>query len=185
MLVGEPAAHVGGSAYARTIRGLEGTAAGSAPPVDLKVEQRNAALVRKLIREGLVHAVHDISEGGLACAMADMALSSGVGAFVDLYRYYIGGPNGAGPGVKLPGILFGEDNARYIAAAPRGAVARIAALAKEAGVPCDCFSETDGFRTGDGIAFNFDEFGIHGVDLATLRGAHEGWMPTYMKGGAT
>lgn len=185
VLIGETAGHLGASAYARTILGLDGTAAGSAPPVDLKVEQRNAALVRKLIREGLVHAVHDISEGGLACAMADMALSSGVGAFVDLYRYYIGGPNGAGPGVKLPGILFGEDNARYIAAAPRGAVARIAALAKEAGVPCDCFSETDGFRTGDGIAFNFDEFGIHGVDLATLRGAHEGWLPTYMKGGAT
>jgi len=182
VLVGETKGHLGASAYARTILGLDGAAAGSAPPVDLAVEKRNAAFVRKLIREGLVHAVHDVSEGGLACAVADMALSSGLGAFADLYAYSVGEPNGVGPGLSLPEILFSEDNARYIAAAPRGAIARIAALAQEAGVPCDCLRETDGFRKGDDVAFNFDRHGIHSVKFDTLRAAHEGWLPNYMKG---
>jgi phosphoribosylformylglycinamidine synthase len=183
ILIGETAGHLGASAYARVILGLDGAAAGSAPPVDLQVEKRNAALVRKLIHEGLVHATHDVSEGGLACAVADMALYSGIGVFADLYGHYGGAPNGYGPGATVPEILFGEDNARYIAAAPRSAVTRIETLARAAGVPCHCLSETDGFRKGDDVSFSFDEQGIHGLKLDVLRAAHEGWLPNYMKGG--
>ncbi len=182
VLIGETKGHLGASAYARVILGLDGAAAGSAPPVDLDAEMRNAAFVRRLIREGLVHAVHDVSDGGLACAAAEMALSSGLGVFADLHAYHVGGPDGVGPGLSLAEILFGEDNARYIAAAPRGSVARIKTLAMEAGVPCDCLRETDGFRRGGDVSFDFGERGVHGVKLDTLRAAHEGWLPTYMKG---
>ena len=55
----------------------------SPPPVDLRVEKRNAGLVRSLIAEGRVNAVHDISEGGVACAAADMALASEIVVQVD------------------------------------------------------------------------------------------------------
>jgi phosphoribosylformylglycinamidine synthase len=182
VLVGETKGHLGASAYARNILGLEGSAAGPAPPVDLAVEKRNAAFVRKLVQEGLVHAAHDVSEGGLACAIAEMALSSGLGAFADLYGHYIGAPRGFGPGVSLRGILFGEDNARYVLAAPRTSTTRIEALAKEAGVPCHCLLAGNGFSKNDEVGFNFDEFGMPGVELSKLRAAHEGWLPAYMKG---
>jgi phosphoribosylformylglycinamidine synthase len=183
VIVGETRGHLGASAYARVILGLDGGAAGSAPAVDLASEKRNAAFVRALVREGLVHAAHDVSEGGIACAIAEMALSSGIGAFADLYGHYIGAPRGFGPGASVPGILFGEDSARYVLAAPRASTARIQALAKEAGVPCDCLGESDGFSKSEvGVGFNFDEFGIHGAPLSALRAAYEGWLPKYMSG---
>ncbi len=185
IFIGETKGHLGASAYARVVLGLDGAAAGSAPPVDLEVEKRNAALVRKLIHEGLVHAVHDVSEGGIACALTEMALSSGLGVFADLYGHYIGAPRGFGPGASVLGILFGEDSARYVIAAPRASTLRIQALANEAGVPCNCLGDSDGFsKAEEAVGFNFDEFGIWGAPLATLRAAHEGWLPTYMSGGA-
>ncbi|HEY7800233.1 MAG TPA: phosphoribosylformylglycinamidine synthase II, partial [Hyphomonadaceae bacterium] len=86
-------------------------------------------------------------------------------------------------GVSVQGILFGEDSARYVIAAPRASTVRIQSLAKEAGVPCDCLGASDGFSKGEeSVGFSFDEFGIHGVALSTLRAAHEGWLPAYMKG---
>jgi phosphoribosylformylglycinamidine synthase len=183
VLIGETRGHLGASAYARTILGLDGAAAGPAPPIDLNIEKRNAAFVRKLVHEGLVHAVHDVSEGGIACAMAEMALSSGLGAFADLYGHCVGAPRGFGPGASVQGILFGEDSARYVIAAPRGSTARIQSLAKEAGVPCDCLGASDGFsKSEQSVGFSFDEFGIHGAPLSALRAAYEGWLPAYMKG---
>ena len=73
-VVGETKGHLGASAYARTVLGLDGVAAGSAPAVDLEIEKRNAAFVRKLVKGGYAHAVHDISEGGIACAAAGARL---------------------------------------------------------------------------------------------------------------
>src|SRR5690606_8198881 len=76
LLIGKTGSHLGASAYARTVLGLDSAAAGSAPPVDLAVEVRNAAFVRELIQDGLAHAVHDVSDGGIACAAAEMALAA-------------------------------------------------------------------------------------------------------------
>ncbi|MDU0220641.1 AIR synthase-related protein, partial [Escherichia coli] len=67
------------SLYLRDVLGRE---EGAPPPVDLALEKKTGDLVRGLIRSGAVQVAHDLSDGGLACAAADMALASNVG--VDL-----------------------------------------------------------------------------------------------------
>ncbi len=70
--------------YLREICGRE---EGAPPPVDLAAEKRNGDFVRALIGEGAVSAVHDISDGGLLVAVAEMAMASGIGAaLVDAER---------------------------------------------------------------------------------------------------
>src|SRR5689334_11154559 len=79
VLVGETKGHLGASLYARVILGLDGSAAGYPPRIDLEVEKRHAAFVRKLVKEGRVNAAHDVSEGGVLCAATEMALAQALG----------------------------------------------------------------------------------------------------------
>src|SRR5438067_772784 len=70
LLVGETAGWLGQSLYLREICERE---EGAPPPVDLASERRNGDLVRLLIGEGAVTAVHDVADGGLLVALAEMA----------------------------------------------------------------------------------------------------------------
>ena len=86
LLVGAPPSwgtHLGQSIYLREILGRED---GPPPPVDLAHEKRVGDFVRGLIRDGCVTAVHDLSDGGLAVALAEMAMASGIGATVNAAR---------------------------------------------------------------------------------------------------
>jgi phosphoribosylformylglycinamidine synthase len=131
---------------------------GAPPPVDLVVEKRNGELVRKLIQDGVTVTVHDLADGGLIAAAAEMALASKVGVALTL-------ADGA-----THAQLFAEDQARYlIAAADAGPVL---AAAKAAGVPAVAIG-----RAG-GEALSVE--GLFTLPLARLRQAHEGWMPGYM-----
>jgi phosphoribosylformylglycinamidine synthase len=151
VLVGETAGELGASMYLREIAGRED---GAPPPVDLGVERRNGDFVRSLILGGQVAVVHDLSDGGLVAAAAEMALASNVGVSV------------TAAGV---GDLFGEDQARYLLAVADAGT--ILAAAKAAGVPAvEIGRAGDDSLSGPG----FD------VPLAKLRTAHEGWMPGYM-----
>jgi phosphoribosylformylglycinamidine synthase len=168
VVVGDIQGHLGASAYARVFLGVDGREAGSPPPIDLDAEKRNAAFIRRLIAEGLVHAVHDVSEGGIACAAAEMALASGVGvAFEHTCEL---------------DWCFGERSATYLLAVASASEDRVFDLAKDAGVKVDA--------PGDFIGSDiiFDSYGTrsgpHRVALATLRASHEGWMPAYMRGDA-
>src|SRR6202012_751336 len=76
LLVGETRGELGASLYLRELFGRED---GAPPPVDLALEKKNGDFVRGLIRSGQVKVVHDLSDGGLICAAAEMALASGVG----------------------------------------------------------------------------------------------------------
>ena len=69
--------HLGQSAYLRDVLGRE---EGAPPPVDLALEKKNGDFVRDLINDGQVTAVHDISDGGLAAAVIEMALAGNFGA---------------------------------------------------------------------------------------------------------
>src|SRR5207302_8310218 len=80
VLLGETRGWIGQSLYLREICGRE---EGAPPPVDLASERRNGDLVRTLIRDGALTAVHDISDGGLLVAVAEMAMASGIGAELD------------------------------------------------------------------------------------------------------
>ncbi len=80
LVIGETQGWLGQSIYLRDICGRE---EGAPPPVDLAAERRHGDFVRELIRDGLVTAVHDVSDGGLLVALAEMAMASGIGAVLE------------------------------------------------------------------------------------------------------
>jgi len=154
LLVGESAGHLDQSLYLREIHGVE---SGPPPPVDLAVERRNGDLVRGLIAEGLVATCHDVSDGGLLVALAEMAMAGGIGAPLDL-------PADAA-------LLFGEDQARYIVAVRQADF--IAERAAAAGVAVTRIGTTGGDRL---------TLGGDSIPVAVLKAAHESWLPAYMAG---
>jgi phosphoribosylformylglycinamidine synthase len=167
ILIGETRGHLGASSYLRVIEGRE---EGAPPTVDLAAERRNGDFVRSLIAAGQVTACHDVSDGGLAVALAEMALAGGRGARIT-------GPEG-GSEAGLPDSppvhawLFGEDQARYIVTCADGAA--LLDAAETAGIPATRIGTTGGtaliLPEGDPIS------------LDGLREAHETWLPAYMDG---
>ncbi|HEY2177790.1 MAG TPA: phosphoribosylformylglycinamidine synthase subunit PurL [Caulobacteraceae bacterium] len=157
VLVGETAGELGASLYLRELLGRED---GAPPPVDLAAERRNGDFVRGLIRSGAVSAVHDLSDGGLVAAAAEMAMASNQGMSVRL-------PDT----LSAPAMLFGEDQARYLLAA-RDASPIIDA-ARAAGVP----AQVVGRAGGDALIVE----SLFSLPLQRLRAAHEAWLPTYME----
>src|SRR3954465_9714809 len=76
-LIGGDGTHLGQSLWLREIEGLE---EGPPPPVDLALERRHGEFIRAAIAKGLVSAVHDVADGGLLVAIAEMALAGSIGA---------------------------------------------------------------------------------------------------------
>ena len=104
-LIGSAGSHLGQSLWLRECHGRED---GPPPVVDLAAERAAGDKIAALIAAGTVNAVHDLSDGGLAVAVAEMAMASGLGAVVE---------------VALDAAsAFGEDQGRYLATAPAGVV---------------------------------------------------------------
>jgi phosphoribosylformylglycinamidine synthase len=154
VLIGKTKGHLGQSVYLREVEGKE---EGLAPPVDLAAEKRNGDFVRGLIESGRVDTVHDVSDGGLLVAVAEMTLAGNIGAAL--------------ASATIP-FLFGEAQARYILATPDGE--RLVSEAKRAGIAASLL----GTVGGDRIAVE----GAGGIALDRLRRAHESWLPPYMTG---
>jgi phosphoribosylformylglycinamidine synthase len=160
LLIGETRGHLGQSLY---LRELHGRVAGPPPPVDLAAERRNGDFLRALIGEGRLSACHDLSDGGLFVALAEMALAGGLGAAIEL------------PDTDRQAAaawLFGEDQARYLVTAADAQA--VLAAAEAASVPARVIGRTG----GDTLTLSS---GDH-ISLARLRDAHEGWLPRYMSG---
>ncbi|WP_299862616.1 phosphoribosylformylglycinamidine synthase subunit PurL [uncultured Hoeflea sp.] len=159
ILIGGDGTHLGQTAW---LRDCLGRADGAPPPVDLMVERRNGDFIRAAIRNALVTSCHDISSGGLALALAEMALASGHGMEID--------PSGShGPAHAL---LFGEDQARYVVTVTSDLANYIMASAEGAGVP---FRRL-GVMAGTSLSIE----GLMSVPLSALRDAHESWFPAFM-----
>jgi phosphoribosylformylglycinamidine synthase II len=156
VLIGETIGELGASMYLRECLGRED---GAPPPVDLVVERRNGDFVRNLIQSGQVSVVHDLSDGGLIAALAEMTLAAKVGAQLL-----------ASEELAPHAWLFGEDQARYLVTTP--AADAVLAAAEASGVPARIVGEAG----GDVLA----RPGLFSIPLAKLRTAHEGWMPGYM-----
>src|SRR5207302_11519544 len=77
LLIGGTRVWLGQAVYLRDICGGE---EGAPPPVDLAAEKRNGCVVRGMIHAGTATAVHDVSDGGLLIALAEMAIAGGLGA---------------------------------------------------------------------------------------------------------
>jgi phosphoribosylformylglycinamidine synthase subunit PurL len=162
VLIGETHGELGVSLYLRDLLPVDHElkhARCTPPPVDLAAEKLHGDLVRDLIREGHLHAVHDLSDGGLLVAAAEMALASDVG--VELR---------ATSRLHAHGYLFGEDQGRYLLATPDPQ--SVLARAEAAGVR----ASDAGHAGGDAFA----SAGLFAIALADLRAAHEGWMPAFV-----
>ena len=158
ILVGETKGWIGQSVWLREIAGRE---EGAPPPVDLALERRNGEAVRALILAGKVTACHDLSDGGLAVALSEMAMAGKIGATIT-----------ALPDGPAHAVLFGEDQARYLVTTQDEA-AVLAAL-KAAGVPALAIGTTG----GDSLILPNEA----PVAVRALATAHEAWLPGYMSG---
>jgi phosphoribosylformylglycinamidine synthase subunit PurL len=155
LLVGGAPSWLGRSAWLMTVAGRE---EGAPPPVDLSAERRNGEFVASLIRARRVSAVHDVSDGGLAVALAEMALAGGIGATIAAED-----PEHA--------FLFGEDQGRYVMAAAPGETEAIAEEARRLAVPLSRIGVTGGRMLTLGSTM---------VAIAALREAYENWLPDLM-----
>jgi phosphoribosylformylglycinamidine synthase len=162
VLIGHSNSHVGQSLWLEVCNGRR---EGSPPPVDLAAERRAGECVRGLVRDGLVTAVHDCSDGGAAIALAEMALAGNIGMTMTVVPQI---PN-------VGAILFGEDQGRYVVTTSDPD--RVRSLANSA----QLFAVPLGMTGGDALTFDLvGRGGSQSVSLADLRQAHEGFFPRLM-----
>ncbi len=150
VLIGRTEGHLGQSALLKELFNRED---GDAPHVDLAAEKTAGEFVRTAHAAGQITAAHDLSDGGLALAVADMALAANVGVTVK------GGDTG---------WFFGEDQARYLLAT-KDASALISAV-KTAGIEATeigSFGGTD-IKLGDTSA-----------SLANVKAASDAGIPSF------
>jgi phosphoribosylformylglycinamidine synthase II len=159
VLVGSTIGWLGQSIWLREIAGRED---GAPPPVDLAVEKANGDFVRSHILNGTIRACHDVSDGGVLVALAEMAMASGTGARMMTHPR------------DIPGhaFWFGEDQARYLVAVPDHVA--FTRLAEAAGVPVLRLG------TSGGQDLTLPDGGT--ISINALRMAHERFFPSWMDG---
>ena len=145
--------HLGQSTWLREVRSEE---SGSPPAVDLQKELEIGELIRRLIQEGKLTAVHDISDGGALVAIAEMALAGNVGAeeiWLDALE------------------CFGEDQARYVVTCPTYEVF------SETDIPFRWIgvTGTNSIRVNDG------QKDVANIPLTDLREAHDSFFRDWME----
>ncbi len=153
VLIGQTEGQLGRSLYLREILNLE---TGAPPTIDLAAERKNGDFVRAQILSRAAAACHDLSDGGLLTAIAEMALAGDTGATLT--------PTAGAE------FWFGEDQARYLLAVPNAA--RLLAAAQAAGIPATHIgraNHTKNLTLPNSIA----------IPLTQLRDAHEGFFPTW------
>ena len=133
-IAGPFAPSLAGSELAK-LRGELGT---GLPGVDITEQAAGQRFVREAVRSGAVTAAHDVSEGGLACALAEMAIAGGVGARCDV------DPLVEARGSSGETAAFGEGPGGFLLAGPAEALARLGAAAEAAGVDFWVVGEVEG-----------------------------------------
>ncbi|MEM9144767.1 MAG: phosphoribosylformylglycinamidine synthase subunit PurL [Pseudomonadota bacterium] len=148
VLIGPVTGHLGQTALLAEFLGRE---EGPPPPVDLDAERRAGDLVRALKAKGLITAAHDLSDGGLAVAAAEMSLAAGIGV-------HLTGREGLAPAAWF----FGEEQGRYLLGAPENDLPAVLDAARIAGVPAARVGEMGGRAV---------RLGTSSLPLETLRQA--------------
>ncbi len=156
VLLGETKGHLGQSILLAELFGRE---EGEAPEVDLAAERAAGEFLRAAHRDGLVTAAHDLGDGGLALAAAEMALAADAGLVL----------GEANEDVAPLGWYFGEDQGRYLVGTTDAGALLVRADA--AGVPAQVVGRVGGAAVA---------LGPESVPLADLRAAHEGAIPRLM-----
>jgi phosphoribosylformylglycinamidine synthase subunit PurL len=131
-LLGSTRDELGASEFLRTIHGRD---EGPCPEVDLGAERRLVDLLVGLAAERRLASAHDVSDGGIATALAECAMSGGVGARVRL-----------APAVRASALLFGESTGRALVTFDPAEEAVVRAAAEQAGVPLESIGRVGGER---------------------------------------
>ncbi|WP_208434289.1 phosphoribosylformylglycinamidine synthase subunit PurL [Bartonella taylorii] len=158
VLIGACGSHLGQSIYARDILNID---TGAPPHVDLQLEKKHGQFVRDVIHRGFVHAAHDISDGGLAIALAEMVMKAGKGIKAKLSNQ---SPEHA--------ELFGEDQGRYLLAIKPEALNSLKELAQISAISLTKLGIVEG------TLLNID--GILKLSVDELIQAYESWFPEFM-----
>jgi phosphoribosylformylglycinamidine synthase len=162
VVIGATAGWLGASLYLRELCGRED---GAPPPVDLAAEKRHGTMVRALIQDGRVGACHDVADGGLLVAVAEMALAGNRGVAL--------APSPAG--LPAHAYWFGEDQGRYVLSTrDPAAVLRAAEAAGVAATQIASLTDQPRLTLPGEVP----------ISLEGLRMAHEAWMPRFMAGAA-
>ncbi|MBA3880296.1 MAG: phosphoribosylformylglycinamidine synthase subunit PurL [Sphingobium sp.] len=164
VLIGEPRHHLGQSLWLRELHGRED---GPPPRVDLDAERRAGDFVRDWIAKGALSAVHDVSDGGLLVAVAEMALAGNIGAMLSAPLPY-----------GLAETYFAEDQGLYVATVRDEQLNDFLHASIDAGVNVERIGRTIAKR----IIVECPRTD-HVVALDDLRAAHQAFFPTLM--GAT
>ncbi|MEP7018474.1 MAG: AIR synthase-related protein, partial [Actinomycetota bacterium] len=161
-LLGSTADEFGGSAWTDVAHGHLG---GLPPRVDLEGERQLGEILVAASRDGLVEAAHDLSEGGLAVALAEATLRNGVGARIWLEDVC------ERDGVDAFTLLFSESTGRAVVAVPPAEEDRFIAVCSAKG-----FAQA---RIGvvDDVAGALDVRGQFTLPLDELRTAHTSTLP--------
>lgn len=158
ILVGVCGSHLGQSIYLRDI--LNRTD-GDAPHVDLSTEKKNGEFVRHLIETGMITTCHDLSDGGLALALAEMVIKSKKGIKAQL------------TGQTPPHAeLFGEDQARYLIAVNAPELPKVIEAGKQSSVDLQIVGKVEGDHLEVENQFK--------LSVDSLHDAYENWFPNFM-----
>ncbi len=168
VLLGGLPHELGGSYFLHTQHGLK---EGTVPEVNLEAEAKLQDFLISQSHDGLLAAAHDLSEGGLLVALAEMLFEeNGLGAEVDFHDL--------GPSGRLDALLFGESQGRALVGVKPGREDEILQAAEKAGVPALVIGKTNG---GGGLAVRIDGEEIVGADVSKLRKIWEDAIPRHMQ----
>jgi len=160
-----------GSSYLQVLHGL---CTGRPPRPDLALEKRLQGALRAAIGAGLVSAAHDLSDGGLLVAVAEMAMAAGTGVQLQL-------PAFEGSGLRLERLLFGESGARVLVTVPRAQQGAFEHLMATHQCPQELIGEVQAaprlqLQLGSRLALD--------LEISAMAAAHGGGIPRRLQGHA-
>ena len=156
-VIGETKGHLGNSQFLSIIQNKE---LGSTPIINLDNELKNGKFTLELINQNLALSTHDIGEGGLLIAAAEMSLSSNIGISINSER-------------KNHEYFFGEDQSRYLIEIDKKNEEALNKLAREHNVKVECIGHT--------AEENIEIKDIGKISIHALKTSHEDWFQSFTK----
>ena len=156
-VIGETKGHLGNSQFLSIIQNKE---LGSTPIINLDNELKNGKFTLELINQDLALSIHDIGEGGLLIAAAEMSLSSNIGISINSER-------------KNHEYFFGEDQSRYLIEIDKKNEEALNKLAREHNVKVECIGHT--------AEENIEIKDIGKISIHELKTSHEDWFQNFTK----
>ena len=157
-VIGKSNNHLGNSQYLSIIQNKE---EGSTPSIDLDEELKNGRFILDCVKQNLLKSIHDIGEGGLLIAAAEMCISGNIGINIDVKNKF------------LHGYFFGEDQSRYLIEINLNDIKKVNSLAAEKNISI----EEIGIIKGLELKIN----NVGAISIAALDKSHKHWFFNFTK----